>query len=103
MATRAGPDPALRSVDANPRAPGGSGGQSVCAIDAALGPGGRLGALARLEMMVAMTGFGLPVDVVHIIYTHSKEGDQYERSIESIIIHHSDFLNFEPLKVITHG
>ncbi len=47
--------------------------------------------------------YGLPVDVVHIIYTHSKEGDQYERSIESIIIHHSDFLNFEPLKVIAHG
>jgi putative nucleotidyltransferase with HDIG domain len=41
---------------------------------------------------------GLPVEVVHIIYTHSKEGDRYERSIESIIIHHSDFLNFEPLK-----
>jgi putative nucleotidyltransferase with HDIG domain len=45
---------------------------------------------------------GLPAEVVHIIYTHSKEGERYERSIESIIIHHSDFLNFEPLKVY-HG
>lgn len=46
---------------------------------------------------------GLPDEVVHIIYTHSKEGDGYERSIESIIIHHSDFLNFEPLRKMAHG
>lgn len=46
---------------------------------------------------------GLPAEVLHIIYTHSKEGDRYERSIESIIVHHSDFLNFEPFKVIAHG
>jgi putative nucleotidyltransferase with HDIG domain len=45
---------------------------------------------------------GLPTEVVHIIYTHSKEGDRYERSIESIIIHHSDFVNFEPLKAMAH-
>ncbi len=43
---------------------------------------------------------GLPAEVLHIIYTHSKEGDRYERSIESIIVHHCDFLNFEPLKVM---
>jgi putative nucleotidyltransferase with HDIG domain len=45
---------------------------------------------------------GLPAEVAHIIYTHSKEGDRYERSIESIIVHHSDFLNFEPLRVMAH-
>jgi putative nucleotidyltransferase with HDIG domain len=45
---------------------------------------------------------GLPAEVVHIVYTHSKEGDRYERSIESIIIHHSDFVNFEPLKLMAH-
>lgn len=42
--------------------------------------------------------FELPGEVIHIIYTHSKEGDNYQRTIESIIIHHSDFINFETLK-----
>ncbi len=44
--------------------------------------------------------FGLPSEIVHIIYTHSKEGDIYQRTIESIIIHHSDFINFECLKTL---
>ncbi|UCH72053.1 MAG: HDIG domain-containing protein [Thermoplasmatales archaeon] len=38
---------------------------------------------------------GLPDEVVHIIYAHSKEGDELDRSPESIIIHHCDFIDFE--------
>ncbi len=45
----------------------------------------------------------LPAEIVHIIYTHSKEGDLYRRTVESIIIHHSDFVNFEPLKIQNNG
>jgi len=41
---------------------------------------------------------GLPSEVIHIIYTHSREGDSYKRTIESIIIHYSDFINFEGVK-----
>ncbi|TES93344.1 MAG: HDIG domain-containing protein [Candidatus Cloacimonadota bacterium] len=47
--------------------------------------------------------FELPGEVIHIIYTHSKEGDNYQRTIESIIIHHSDFINFESLKSSNNG
>ncbi len=43
---------------------------------------------------------GLPDEVVHIIATHAKEGDLGYRSPESIIVHHADFMNFEPLKNI---
>ena len=38
---------------------------------------------------------GLPDEVVHIIYAHSKEGDSLERSPEAIIVHHCDFIDFE--------
>lgn len=38
---------------------------------------------------------GLPEEVVHIIYAHSKEGDTIERSPEAIIVHHCDFIDFE--------
>jgi putative nucleotidyltransferase with HDIG domain len=38
---------------------------------------------------------GLPNEVVHIIYAHSKEGDTLERSSEAIIVHHCDFIDFE--------
>ena len=38
---------------------------------------------------------GLPDEVVHIIYAHSKEGDVLQRSPEAIIIHHCDFIDFE--------
>ena len=41
---------------------------------------------------------GIPDEVVHIIAAHSKEGDFTERSIEAIIVHHADFLNFEPFR-----
>jgi len=38
---------------------------------------------------------GLPDEVVHIIYAHSKEGDSIQRSPEAIIVHHCDFIDFE--------
>ena len=38
---------------------------------------------------------GLPGEVLHIIATHSHEGDKVERSIESIIFHHADFVDFD--------
>ncbi len=40
----------------------------------------------------------LPDAIVHIIATHAKEGDAGYRTPESIIVHHADFMNFEPLK-----
>ncbi|MFH1312149.1 MAG: HD domain-containing protein [Candidatus Eisenbacteria bacterium] len=41
---------------------------------------------------------GLPFQVLHMIAYHSKEGDLGKRTTEAIIIHHADFVNFEPLK-----
>jgi putative nucleotidyltransferase with HDIG domain len=37
---------------------------------------------------------GLPDEIVHIIYAHSHEGDNLERSPESVIVHHCDFIDF---------
>lgn len=37
----------------------------------------------------------LPDEIVYIIYAHSKEGDITERSVESIIVNHCDFIDFE--------
>ena len=42
--------------------------------------------------------FGLPPAVQHIIATHSREGDLGPRTVESIIVHHADFVSFEPFK-----
>jgi putative nucleotidyltransferase with HDIG domain len=42
--------------------------------------------------------FGLPPEVQHIIATHSKEGDLGSRSVEAIIVHHADFVSFEPFR-----
>jgi putative nucleotidyltransferase with HDIG domain len=42
--------------------------------------------------------FGLPPEVLHIIGTHSKEGDLGKRTVESIIVHHADFVSFEPFR-----
>ncbi|MCE1188631.1 MAG: phosphohydrolase [Ignavibacteria bacterium] len=42
--------------------------------------------------------FGLPAEVQHIIGTHSKEGDLGLRTVESIIVHHADFVSFDPFK-----
>ncbi len=38
---------------------------------------------------------GLPDEVMHMVATHSKEGDHVQRTIESIIFHHADFIDFD--------
>ena len=38
---------------------------------------------------------GLPDEVMHIVATHSKEGDHVQRTTESIIFHHTDFIDFD--------
>lgn len=43
--------------------------------------------------------YDLPLEVIHIIAGHSKEGDSWKRTIEGIIIHHADFVNFDVLQV----
>ncbi len=42
--------------------------------------------------------FDIPAEVQHIIATHSKEGDLGKRTLESIIVHHADFVSFEPFQ-----
>jgi putative nucleotidyltransferase with HDIG domain len=42
--------------------------------------------------------YGLPQEILHIIAAHSKEGDGMKRTIEAIIVNHSDFVNFDVLK-----
>jgi putative nucleotidyltransferase with HDIG domain len=39
---------------------------------------------------------GLPDEVLHMIAMHAKEGTGGRALAESIIIHHADFINFEP-------
>ena len=41
---------------------------------------------------------GLPDKVVHTIAVHAKEGDGGYRCPEAVIVHHADFMNFEPIK-----
>jgi putative nucleotidyltransferase with HDIG domain len=41
---------------------------------------------------------GLPAEVQHIIATHAHEGDDGYRTPASVIVHHADFVNFEPLR-----
>jgi hypothetical protein len=43
---------------------------------------------------------GIPAEVMHIVATHSHEGDQAQRSIESIIFHHADFVDFDIAKYL---
>ncbi len=42
----------------------------------------------------------IPPEVMHIVATHSHEGDKVERSIESIIFHHADFVDFDIAKFL---
>jgi len=42
--------------------------------------------------------YGLPQGVMHVIATHSWEGDKFKRRPESIIFHHMDFTDFELVK-----
>ena len=43
-------------------------------------------------------GQGIPEEVMHIIASHSWEGDRSKRTPEAIIVHHADFTNFEQFK-----
>ena len=43
---------------------------------------------------------GIPPEVMHIVATHSHEGDNVQRSIESIIFHHADFVDFDIAKYL---
>jgi putative nucleotidyltransferase with HDIG domain len=43
--------------------------------------------------------FGLPVEVTHVVATHAREGEGARATAEAIIVHHADFINFEPFKL----
>jgi len=43
---------------------------------------------------------GIPPEVMHIVATHSHEGEKVDRSIESIIFHHADFVDFDIAKYL---
>ncbi|MCP4550042.1 MAG: phosphohydrolase [bacterium] len=44
--------------------------------------------------------FDLPPEVCHMIAMHAKEGDTGQRTTEGIIVHHADFMTFEPFKLL---
>ena len=41
---------------------------------------------------------GIPPEVCHIIATHAGEGDIVKRTTEASIVHHADFMTFEPFR-----
>ncbi|NVO18373.1 MAG: HDIG domain-containing protein [Bacteroidetes bacterium] len=41
---------------------------------------------------------GVPAPVCHIIATHAGEGDMVKRSVEAYVVHHADFMTFEPFR-----
>ena len=41
---------------------------------------------------------GVPTEVCHIIAAHAHEGDLVKRTTEAYIVHHADFMTFEPFK-----
>jgi len=41
---------------------------------------------------------GVPAAVCHIIATHAGEGNLVKRTTEAYIVHHADFMTFEPFK-----
>lgn len=40
---------------------------------------------------------GVPLAVQHIVAVHAPEGDPYPRSPAAEIVHHADYLNFDPI------
>ena len=40
----------------------------------------------------------VPVSVCHIIDTHAGEGNMVKRSTEAYVVHHADFMTFEPFR-----
>ncbi len=45
---------------------------------------------------------GVPDEVCHIIATHAGEGNMVKRSTEAFIVHHADFMSYEPFKNLKH-
>jgi putative nucleotidyltransferase with HDIG domain len=43
---------------------------------------------------------GVPDSVCHIIATHAAEGNLVTRSTEAWIVHHADFMSYEPFKTL---
>jgi putative nucleotidyltransferase with HDIG domain len=43
---------------------------------------------------------GVPDAVCHVIAAHAAEGDLVRRSTEAWIVHHADFMSFEPFKTL---
>lgn len=41
---------------------------------------------------------GVPDKVLHIIAAHAGEGDLFKRTTEAFIVHHADFMSFEPFR-----
>jgi len=41
---------------------------------------------------------GVPDAVCHIVATHAGEGNMVRRSTEACIVHHADFMSYEPFK-----
>ncbi|HBS87192.1 MAG: phosphohydrolase [Bacteroidetes bacterium GWF2_38_335] len=41
---------------------------------------------------------GVPASVCHIIAAHAGEGDMIKRTVEAYVVHHADFMTFEPFK-----
>jgi putative nucleotidyltransferase with HDIG domain len=41
---------------------------------------------------------GVPAAVCHIIATHAGEGDMVKRTTEAYVVHHADFMTFEPFR-----
>ncbi|MBL8765363.1 MAG: HDIG domain-containing protein [Phycisphaerae bacterium] len=63
---------------------------------------GRFGEMLRhpFSGVALCYAHGLPAEVMHIVATHSHEGDKVERTIESWIFHHADFIDFDIAKVL---
>jgi hypothetical protein len=40
----------------------------------------------------------VPAAVCHIIATHAGEGDMVKRTTEAFVVHHADFMTFEPFR-----
>lgn len=43
---------------------------------------------------------GVPDEVSHIVATHAGEGSMVVRSTEAWIVHHADFMSYEPFKTL---
>jgi hypothetical protein len=43
---------------------------------------------------------GVPNEVCHVIAAHAAEGQLVKRSVEAWIVHHADFMAFDPYKSV---